>query len=63
MIDKLVASMQAALKDPGVAQKFTELGAVTLPASQQNPQALEKFLKSEIDKWAPIIKKAGAYAD
>jgi hypothetical protein len=24
---------------------------------------LRKHLKSEIDKWAPIIKKAGVYAD
>jgi tripartite-type tricarboxylate transporter receptor subunit TctC len=63
IIDKLVAAMQAALKDPAVRQKFTELGAVTAPPEQQTPQYLEHFLKSEIDKWAPIIKKAGTYAD
>jgi tripartite-type tricarboxylate transporter receptor subunit TctC len=27
------------------------------------PEALRVHLKSEIDKWAPIIKKAGVYAD
>jgi len=27
------------------------------------PEALRKHLKAEIDKWAPIIKKAGVYAD
>jgi tripartite-type tricarboxylate transporter receptor subunit TctC len=32
-------------------------------SDRQNPQALEKFLKSEIDKWGPIIRKAGQYAD
>jgi tripartite-type tricarboxylate transporter receptor subunit TctC len=63
VMDKLVAAMQAALKDPGVTQKFTDLGAVTMPADKQTPQALQAHLKSEIDKWAVVIKKAGVYAD
>jgi putative tricarboxylic transport membrane protein len=63
VVDKLVASMQEALKDPGVRQKFTDLGAVTYGPERQNPQALQQHLKAEIDKWAPIIKKAGVYAD
>jgi tripartite-type tricarboxylate transporter receptor subunit TctC len=62
-IDKLVVALQAALKDPAVNQRFAELGAVTVSADRQNPAALQKFLKSEIDKWGPIIKKAGQYAD
>ena len=63
VMDKLVAAMQAALKDPGVTQKFADLGAVTMPADKQTPQALQAHLKAEIEKWAPIIKKAGIYAD
>ena len=63
VIDKLVSSMQEALKDQTVNQRFTELGAVTFPANQQTPQALQAHLKAEIEKWAPLIKKAGQYAD
>jgi tripartite-type tricarboxylate transporter receptor subunit TctC len=63
VIDKLVAALQAALREDSVRQKFTELGAVTFPPDKQNPQALQAHLKAEIEKWAPIIKKAGAYAD
>jgi tripartite-type tricarboxylate transporter receptor subunit TctC len=63
VIDKLVASLQAALKDPDVQRRFSELGAVTFPADKQNPAALEAHLKAEIAKWAPIIQKAGVYAD
>ena len=63
VIDKLVSAMQAALKDPGVQQKFSDLGAVTFPPDKQTPQALQQHLKAEIDKWAPIIKAAGVYAD
>jgi tripartite-type tricarboxylate transporter receptor subunit TctC len=63
VVDKLVASMQEALKDQGVQKKFADLGAVTYGPDKQNPQALQAHLKAEIDKWAPIIKKAGVYAD
>jgi tripartite-type tricarboxylate transporter receptor subunit TctC len=63
VIDKLVAGLQAAMKDPVVQQKFPELGAVTFPVDRQTPQALQAHLRAEIDKWAPIIKKAGVYAD
>jgi tripartite-type tricarboxylate transporter receptor subunit TctC len=62
-IDKLVAAMQSALKEPDVKQRFADLGAVAVPPDKQNPQALQQHLKAEIDKWAPIIKKAGVYAD
>ena len=63
VVDKIVASMQAALKDPELVKRFNDLGAVMETPDRQTPDALSKYLKSEIDKWAPIIKKAGEYAD
>ena len=63
VIEKLVSSMQTALADADVQKRFGELGAVTFPKDKQNPQALEAHLKAEIAKWAPLIKKAGQYAD
>jgi len=63
VLDKLVHSLQEALRDPAVQAKYTDLGAVTFPPDKQTPQALQQHLKAEIDKWAPIIKKAGVYAD
>jgi tripartite-type tricarboxylate transporter receptor subunit TctC len=62
-IDKLVAALQTALKDPGLTKKFEELGTEPEPQSRATPEALRAHLKSEIDKWGPIIKKAGIYAD
>jgi len=61
--DKLNASLQAALKDPAVVKRFADLGAIIVPADKQTPDGLARHLKAEIDKWAPIIKKAGQYAD
>jgi tripartite-type tricarboxylate transporter receptor subunit TctC len=62
-MDKLVASLQAALKDPAIIQKFAELGTEPVPQNQATPAALDANLKAEIAKWGPIIKKAGVYAD
>jgi len=62
-IDKLTNALQDALKDSNVKQRFSELGAEPVSLDRATPQALEKHLKAEIDKWIPIIKKAGTYAE
>jgi tripartite-type tricarboxylate transporter receptor subunit TctC len=62
-IDKLVVALQAAVKDADVNKRFADLGATAYPADRATPAALQAHLKAEIDKWAPIIKKAGVYAD
>jgi putative tricarboxylic transport membrane protein len=62
-IDRLVAALKEAVQDPGVKQRFSELGAVAVSPDRVDPAVLQRFLKSEIDKWGPIIKKAGQYAD
>ncbi len=62
-IDKLVAALQEAVKDPVVNQRFADLGATAYPADRATPAALAAHVKAEIDKWGPIIKKAGVYAD
>lgn len=63
IVDKLVAALQAALTNPGLQKRFADLGSVIYPVSQQTPEGLGTHLKSEIDKWTPIIRKAGVYAD
>ncbi len=63
VIDKLVGALQTALADETVNKRFADLGAVTFPKDKQTPAALQAHLKAEIDKWAPLIKKAGQYAD
>ena len=62
-IDKLTNALQDALKDSNVKQRFSELGAEPVGLDRATPHALEKHLKAEIDKWTPIIKKAGTYAE
>ena len=61
--DKLVSALQDALKDPEVKKRFNDLGTDPVPLDKATPAALQAHLKAEIDKWAPLIKKAGVYAD
>jgi tripartite-type tricarboxylate transporter receptor subunit TctC len=63
VIDKLTEALQEALQDATVKQRFADLGAEPVAADRATPEALRKHLQAEIDKWGPIIKKAGAYAD
>ncbi|MFY9315587.1 MAG: tripartite tricarboxylate transporter substrate binding protein BugD [Burkholderiales bacterium] len=62
-LDKLVAALQVAVKDADVNKRFADLGATAYPADKATPAALAKHVRSEIDRWGPIIKKAGVYAD
>jgi tripartite-type tricarboxylate transporter receptor subunit TctC len=63
VIDRLVSALQSAVKDPNLKAKLAELGAEPVPVEKANPESLRKQLKAEIDKWGPIIKAAGQYAD
>ena len=62
-IDKLSAALKTALHDPSVVAKFAELGTEPVAPNRATQEALRAHLKSEIEKWSPIIKKAGVYAD
>jgi tripartite-type tricarboxylate transporter receptor subunit TctC len=63
VVDKLTKALQQAIKDSTVKQRFADLGAEPVAEKDATPDALRAQLKSEIDKWGPIIKKAGVYAD
>jgi putative tricarboxylic transport membrane protein len=63
IIDKLVAALNEALKDPDVKARFADLGAIPVGPDRANPEFLRAYVKAEIERWGPIIKAAGAYAE
>ncbi len=63
VIDKLTKALQDALKDSNVKQRFGELGTEPVAEDRATPEAHRALLKAETDRWGPIIKKAGVYAD
>jgi tripartite-type tricarboxylate transporter receptor subunit TctC len=63
IMEKLTQALQTALANPTLKQRFMELGTVPATREKATPEALRAHLKAEIDKWGPIIRKAGVYAD
>jgi tripartite-type tricarboxylate transporter receptor subunit TctC len=63
IIDTVVGALRAAVQDHGFGARMLELGAVPASLEQATPEALRTFLKSEIERWGPVIKAAGEYAD
>jgi tripartite-type tricarboxylate transporter receptor subunit TctC len=63
IVDQLSSALRVALKDPSVKQRFADLGTEPVAENRARPEALRAHLKSEIDRWGPIITKAGQYAD
>lgn len=63
VIDKLAAAAQSAIKEPDFRKRMSDLGATVYAPEQSTPAALAAQLKSEIERWTPVIKAAGVYAD
>ena len=63
VVTKLSTALKAALKDPKVVERFNAINTDPVAETKATPDALQKVLLSEIDRWAPIIKAAGQFAD
>jgi putative tricarboxylic transport membrane protein len=62
-LEKLNAALQTAVQDPALKTRLAELGAEPVSLAKATPESLRDLLKAEIDKWTPIIRKSGVYAD
>jgi len=63
VVKKLNDAMKVALKDPEFIKKQEGLGAVVVTDKRLEPAEHKKFVAAEINKWTPVIKAAGVYAD
>jgi tripartite-type tricarboxylate transporter receptor subunit TctC len=61
--DKVNAALRASLKDPEFIKHQEALGAVIITDARLAPAEHKKFVEAEINKWGPVIKAAGQYAD
>ncbi len=57
IIDKLNAEVAAILKAPDVVEKLAVMGAQAAPTT---PEEFGRIVRSEIDRWAPVVKASGA---
>ena len=63
VVDRLNTALRAALKDADFIKREEALGAVVVTDGRLAPQEHKKFVEAEIQKWGPVIKAAGQYAD
>jgi tripartite-type tricarboxylate transporter receptor subunit TctC len=59
VLDKLSDALDKALDDEQTRKRLLELGSVLPDKAGRSQQALASLVKSEIDRWTPIIKAAG----
>ena len=62
-LEKINAALRVAMQDPLVRLRLAELSADIPAVDKMTPTSLKTHLEAETLKWAPIIKKAGIYAD
>lgn len=57
VVKKLSSTVSEILNDSGVIAQIVRLGGAP---NRLNAEDFRKFVKAEIDKWSPVIKKSGA---
>jgi tripartite-type tricarboxylate transporter receptor subunit TctC len=58
IVDALAAQIAKLLADPETGGKFSTLALEPLPGS--TPDSFAGFIKTEVERWADIVKKSGA---
>ena len=63
VLAQINTAMRAAMAEPTIKQRLAELSSEIPTADKMTPKGLEDHLKAEINKWGPVIRKAGVSAD
>jgi tripartite-type tricarboxylate transporter receptor subunit TctC len=63
VLTQINTAMRAAMAEPSIVQRLGELSSEIPTADKMTPKGLEDHLKAEINKWGPVIRKAGVTAD
>ena len=59
-IDRINATVNAALSDPGMLKRYAELGGKPIKGT---PEDFGNVIKAETDKWAKVVIQSGAKAE
>jgi tripartite-type tricarboxylate transporter receptor subunit TctC len=58
VVAKLAGALDKALDDDGVKQRINNLGGSIPENRERSPAAFDAYVKSEIARWAPVLKAA-----
>ena len=59
IVQRLNRATVAALQAPPVQQRLKEIGSDLVTPERMSPEYLDKFVATEIEKWARVIKASG----
>jgi tripartite-type tricarboxylate transporter receptor subunit TctC len=60
VVARLADALDQALDDPGVRAILTKLGGSIPVRAERNPAAFDRFVRSEIARWTPVLAAMGA---
>ena len=60
IIARINREVNLALKSPEVSERFAAQGTEALGGS---PEQAAAYVKQELDRWGPVVKRAGIKAD
>ena len=63
IVQKLHNATVAAMSAPATEERLREFGSVLVAPERRSPEYLQKFIQSEIEKWAALIKAANNKAE
>lgn len=61
--DRLVKALQETVTDPAFTESMKKLGAIPVSKENATPEGLAGKLRSEVNRWTPVIQAAEAYID
>ncbi|KLK90760.1 hypothetical protein AA309_23930 [Microvirga vignae] len=63
VVKKLNDALVKSLDDENTKKRLLELGGVLPSAEERTPDGLQKLVNSEVARWTPVLKAAGATAE
>jgi tripartite-type tricarboxylate transporter receptor subunit TctC len=60
-LKKLHAALNDAVTSPEIKERFQKMGLIPVPSD--SPQAVSEFVKSEVARWVPLVRKIGLKMD
>lgn len=59
VVARLDQAQRTALESPAILRRIEELGSLPARADQRGPAAVQALVRSEVDRWATVIRAAG----
>jgi tripartite-type tricarboxylate transporter receptor subunit TctC len=56
---RLLRAIEAALATPAVASRFADLATAMPPPAQRGPEAMQRQIAADVDRWTQVVRSSG----